>query len=381
MTQSTTKRPWRQAENSIDEHLMQHCLVLAAKGKHTVEPNPLVGCVIVRKGKVVGQGWHRKFGGPHAEQYALRSAGTAAKGATLYVNLEPCAHAGKTPPCTDAIIGAGIRRVVVGMIDPNPIVSGAGIEQLRSAGIECHVGVLEEECKRLNARFIINILKKRPYIVLKAAVSMDGYIASLNTKSQWVSGEHSRIAAHRLRAEMDAVLIGAETLRNDNPLLTVRHVAGRSPRRIILTSSFRLPMSARLFKDRAAETIILTSQKSLCACARKALAIERKGIRIIEIPSRDMRVPLSTAMNTLFNQGIYSLLVEGGANVYAQFISQGLVDRIEFFIAPKLFLKGVSAFPMMSSVSRNLIRTFRVDNVEKLGEDIHVVYTPILQEV
>ena len=316
-----------------DEHWMRICLALAERGVGRVSPNPLVGCVIVRNGKKVAEGWHRAFGGPHAEREALKWAGPAAKGATAYINLEPCCHWGKTPPCTDALIAAGVRRVVAAVRDPNRLMSGRGLARLRRAGISVTVGVLEKDAAHLNRAFFKWIRTGLPYVTLKAAATLDGKICTRTGASRWISSPASRRWVHRLRGQVDAVAVGANTALRDNPLLTA-HGEGRNPIRILIDGRLAVKPSARVF-SKDASTILATTLPA----ARKAGRLRKKGVALIACrPERAGRgVNLKELMRTLGKMYISHVLVEGGGSLNASFIENRLVDEMLVFVAPKVF--------------------------------------------
>ena len=313
---------------------MKSALRLARKGLGRTSPNPMVGALVVRKGVVVGQGFHQKAGGPHAERMALDDAGEKAKGATLYLNLEPCNHFGRTPPCTQLILERGISKVVFGMTDPNPRVKGGGAEWLRSQGVEVISGVLEQECRRLNEFFIKWIITGRPFVVLKAAVSLDGRIATRTGDSKWISNERSRRLVHRLRNEVDGVLVGIGTVMKDDPLLTVRLPKGKikDPLRIVIDPRLRISPKARILNDNG-KTLIVTGNQ---APSGKKKRLESQGTEIFSLPEREGRFSIKDMLTELGQRGLTSLLVEGGAEVYASFLNEGQVDKLVLFIAPLL---------------------------------------------
>jgi diaminohydroxyphosphoribosylaminopyrimidine deaminase/5-amino-6-(5-phosphoribosylamino)uracil reductase len=337
------------AGQQIDELYMLECLRLARKGAGRVSPNPMVGAVLVHGGKVVGQGYHRRFGGPHAEVEAIRTARRSVRGSTLYVNLEPCSYFGKTPPCTDLLIRSGIRRVVVGRKDPNPRVSGRGIRQLRQAGIDVSVGVLEEECRRLNECFEKFITTGRPFITVKIAQTLDGRIAG--GSSRWITAAGSRVIVHALRAEYDAVLVGARTAVLDDPELTVRMVRGRNPLRIILDGSLSVPAGARVFRTtRDRRTLLITSARASKANPRKIRGLLERGVEVLEVHStRKGMVSLAAAVQVLGAMGIASVLVEGGATVFTGFLQERLADKLIVFVAPKLYGRGTHALKALAA--------------------------------
>jgi diaminohydroxyphosphoribosylaminopyrimidine deaminase/5-amino-6-(5-phosphoribosylamino)uracil reductase len=351
---------------------MAECLRLARRGKGYVSPNPLVGAVIVKNERVIGRGYHQRFGGAHAEINALREAGRKARGATLYVNLEPCSHYGNTPPCTDTIIASGIRRVVVGMIDPNPLVKGRGVRSLISAGVKVHVGTLGDECRMLNEFFIKKVMTGLPFVTLKIAQTLDGKIALPNRRSEWVTSEESRRRVHQLRAEHDAVLVGANTARLDNPRLTVRLVEGRNPRRILLDGNLRTPVSSRLFSDaHRTRTIVIVREGGNRAMERKKRTLQRRGVEIIEAKAnRTGRLDLTAVMKSLAHHNFLSVLVEGGQQVFTQFLEERIVDRLLIFIAPKIY--GWAGVPAFGEIKRPL--RFSSSCVEQSGDDLLIQF-------
>lgn len=330
-----------------DESWMSECLHLAQQGAGYVSPNPMVGALIVKNGKEIAAGYHKKFGGPHAEVLALRKAEKLSKDATLYVNLEPCCHHGKTPPCTDRIIAAGIKRVVIGMKDPNPLVSGKGISQLRRAGIEVATGVLEKESRRFNEAFIKHMTSGLPFVTLKIAQSLDGYIAGPSRHSRWISNTTSRQIVHALRSSYDAVLVGAGTVAADDPRLNVRSVKGRNPLRIVLDGDLRSPASSRVFKDQDRDRTMLFVTHATFSKKRRTLdKICKGGVNVFALPApRSNRIELGLLLRVLGDNGIASVLVEGGADIFRQFIAGGYADKMLVFIAPKLLHGGLSPYP------------------------------------
>jgi diaminohydroxyphosphoribosylaminopyrimidine deaminase/5-amino-6-(5-phosphoribosylamino)uracil reductase len=366
------------AVGNFDQLRMLECLRLAEKGAGYVSPNPLVGAVVVRDGKVVGRGYHRRFGGPHAEVYALRQAGSKSRGATLYVNLEPCCHYGKTPPCTELIIRSGIERVVVGMKDPNPLVHGKGIQGLRSKGIKVDVGILQEECRKLNEIFVKYITTGLPFVSLKIAQTLDGKIADAHGRSQWITNEHSRAVVHALRARYDAVLIGANTVKRDNPHLTVRFTKGRNPFRIVLDGRLTVPSKSAIFSDKfCKKTILVTSEKSLADKSSLLQRLSRKGVRVILLERREESLlDVKTILRILALENISSVLVEGGAKTFGQFVRAGLVDKYFIFIAPKAFGEGLSAYDYFPFVGINRNPAMHVVSSWNLHGDIMIEAYP-----
>ncbi|TAJ22176.1 MAG: bifunctional diaminohydroxyphosphoribosylaminopyrimidine deaminase/5-amino-6-(5-phosphoribosylamino)uracil reductase RibD, partial [Nitrospirae bacterium] len=325
---------------------MALALRLAAKGRGMTSPNPMVGAVVVKGGKVVGAAYHRRAGEPHAEVLALQSAGSLSLGATLYVTLEPCCHDRKrTPPCVPALIAAGLRRIVVAMRDPNPTVSGRGIGLLRKAGIEVVTGCLRDEAQRLNEIYCHWRRTGLPFVILKTAMTLDGKIATAGGESQWITGEDARQHAHRLRSRMDAILVGANTVLHDDPRLTVR-LAGRKssrtqqrqPLRVVLDSRLRIPLTARVFSPRTrAEADIGTFVATTTAAPQKQIErLRMRGISVLVLPAQKKRVPLRTCLKRLAQQDISSVLIEGGSEVNASALRAGLVNRVVLYIAPHL---------------------------------------------
>lgn len=318
-----------------DEEYMRHALALAAYARGRTSPNPMVGAVLVRDGEIVGQGWHRQAGTPHAEIHALQQAGELAAGATLYVTLEPCCHHGRTGPCTEAVIAAGVRRVVVAMTDPNPLVAGCGLERLRAAGLEVSEGLLAYEAARLNEVFIKGISTGMPFVVLKAAMTLDGKIACHTGHSRWVTGAEARLQVHRLRDEYDAILVGLGTALADDPQLTTRlPEGGKNPLRIILDSQGRLPLTAKVLCDGEAPTLVAVT----AAAPPQRLEALRQQAQVLVLPADDRGgVDVRALCRHLCQERqVTSLLVEGGSAVHGSFLSAGVVDKIHFFLAPKL---------------------------------------------
>jgi diaminohydroxyphosphoribosylaminopyrimidine deaminase / 5-amino-6-(5-phosphoribosylamino)uracil reductase len=354
-----------------DEQFMRIALSEAVKGVGFTSPNPLVGAVAVKDKKVLGTAYHQRFGDVHAE-VALLSSLTAdeIRGSTVYVNLEPCCHYGKTAPCTDALVKAGVKRVVISHEDPNPLVKGKGIQQLRDAGIEIQVGVLESEARRMNAPFITFMTHARPWILLKVAQSLDGRIALSNGKSRWITGEDARKEVHRLRAELDAVMVGSQTIIDDNPELTVRHITGRDPLRVVVDSTLRISTESKILKqmDRT-RTWILTTEHASIADQRR---IEATGAVVMICPSAaDSRIDLKAAMEILAQHGLTSVFVEGGGTLHASFIKAGLYDKFIVAIAPMLIgSDGRPAIWELGITEMEQIPRFDVYQSRKIGEDI-----------
>lgn len=350
------------------ELFMERCLRIASLGLGKVHPNPMVGCVIVKGDKIVGLGYHEEFGGPHAEVRALRQAGKRASGSTVYVNLEPCAHHGKTPPCVSALIEAGVSRVVAASLDPNPMVRGKGFRQLRRAGIKVTTGVLAREAKKLNEKFFFSMQAGLPFVGAKVAQTLDGRIADRKGRSKWITGKAARAYGHALRAEYDAVMVGAATVLRDDPLLTVRAVKGRNPVRVILDGRFRVSGTPRIFDTAKAPTVILTSTAMLRRNRTKAVALERKGVQVIGIHG-DSVISEVAILKVLAGLGITSLLIEGGSTTLGPFIEKRLVRRVHCFIHPGLLGSGISGFAFGGRTLRNALRLSDV-SIRALAGDL-----------
>jgi diaminohydroxyphosphoribosylaminopyrimidine deaminase / 5-amino-6-(5-phosphoribosylamino)uracil reductase len=328
----------------------------------------MVGAVLVRGGKVIGTGFHRIAGDEHAEIVALRRSGAKAKGATLYINLEPCSHYGRTPPCSRALIRAGIKEVVAGMKDPNPLVGGRGFRALKRAGIRVRSGLLEQECRTLNEGFIKYITQRLPFVTLKLAASLDGKIATVTGDAHWISSEESRLLVHRMRNEVDAVIAGVGTVIDDDPELTCRIANGRNPCRVILDSRLRVPLAAKLLRHPDPErSIIVTGQQS---SKRKARAIESLGAQVWRVKLRQGRIPWTTMLRKLAAHGVLNVMIEGGAATAAWALQEKAVDKIIFFYAPMIL--GGDARVMIDALGvkriRQAIRAHRT-RVRKWGAD------------
>jgi len=359
---------------TTDIVFMKRALALARRGIGRTSPNPAVGCVIVKDGTVIGEGWHRKAGTPHAEIHALNMAADAARGADVYVTLEPCCHTGATPPCTDALIRAGVRRVVAGMRDPNPRVSGGGFTALDQAGIETVCGVSESECRAINLPFIKHSTTGLPYVTYKCAMTLDGKIASITGESRWISCEESRKYVHRMRSHNDAVMVGVDTILADNPQLTVRHVRGRNPLRIIVDSTLRTPTSVDILSGALA-------QKTIIACTEKDLAVHQrylqKGATVLVCSSLDGRVDLRDLLEKLGLLGVQSIMLEGGSRLAGDALTRGLIDECVFFYAPKVIgSDGFSPFAITGITEMSQSLAFTNLSVRRLGSDIVVNARP-----
>ncbi len=338
----TPESTWKgqDAHPPYQARLMRRCLELAQQAAGHTAPNPLVGCVIVQDGIIVGEGFHPQAGQPHAEVFALRAARTRARGATVYVNLEPCNHYGRTPPCTEALIEAGVAQVIVGMVDPDPRVSGQGIARLQAAGIAVKVGVEEAACRQLNEAFIHRVLHHRPFGMLKYAMTLDGKIATTSGHSAWVTDPEARTWVHRLRAISDAVIVGGNTVRQDNPQLTSHHILSevaptRNPLRVVMSRTLDLPTHAQLWQTSLAPTLVLTEHQAPEAMQTE---LERRGVEVVRL----RELSPSTAMEILYQRGLLSVLWECGGTLAAQAIAQCVIQKVWAFIAPKI-VGGLSA--------------------------------------
>jgi diaminohydroxyphosphoribosylaminopyrimidine deaminase/5-amino-6-(5-phosphoribosylamino)uracil reductase len=344
-------------EPKSELQFMNKAIALARRGLSRVSPNPQVGCVLVKKGKIISQGYHQYFGGPHAEINALREAGLKAKGSTLYINLEPCCHYGKTSPCTEAIIEAGVKQVIVGMVDPNPLVNGKGLRRLKARGIKIKLGVLGAECAKLNEPYIKYITRELPFVILKSAMSLDGKIATPRGDSKWITNETSRRYVRRLRGQVDAILVGIDTVLQDNPGLLSSHF-GKKPIRVVLDSQLRIPLNARVLNSRA--PTIVASHKE--ADKKRIDSLEARGVEVLRIPKWKKHpqrgLDLRYLMKKLARRGVVSLLVEGGGKVNASALESGLVDKVLFFIAPKII------------GGRNSVTPVEGEGVDKIGQAI-----------
>ena len=343
-----------------------------------VRPNPMVGAVVVANGTVVGSGYHRRAGGPHAEIVALRQARTRSRGSTLYTTLEPCCHTNKrTPPCVPAILASGVRRVVVAMRDPNPHVAGRGIRQLRRAGLSVDVGCLGNETATLNEVYLHWIQTGRPFVVLKAAMTLDGKIATATGESQWITGAKARAHVHQLRSQVDVIAVGVETVLTDDPQLTVRVSAGkrsapgiRQPVRLVFDSRLRIPFKARVLQGlEQAPTVIATTK---LAGPRKVERLRKMGVQVLVLPRKGTRVSLDKCLQALGKMGMTSLLLEGGSELNAGFLRAGLVNRVALYVAPAL-LGGQETKGLLAGRSpRRLAEILPVSNLhlQSLGEDV-----------
>jgi diaminohydroxyphosphoribosylaminopyrimidine deaminase / 5-amino-6-(5-phosphoribosylamino)uracil reductase len=342
--------------DSQDKKMMERCLQLARQAIGRTSPNPMVGAVVVREGKIVGEGFHPKAGQPHAEVFALQASGEAARGATIYVNLEPCNHHGRTPPCTEALIAAGVAKVVVGMVDPDPRVSGGGIDRLKKAGIEVVVGVEESACRQLNEAFIHRTLFKKPFGIFKYAMTLDGKIAATTGHSAWVTGESSRRLVHQVRAACDAIVVGGNTVRHDNPQLTTHGTSDRNPLRVVMSRHLDLPQQANLWQTSEAATLIFTeSDRDL----ERHKQLVGKGVEIIEMKSLS---PLAV-MKALYDRDLSSVLWECGGTLAAEAIAQGTVQKVMAFIAPKIIGGRIAPSPVGELGLEKMTEALQLENV------------------
>jgi diaminohydroxyphosphoribosylaminopyrimidine deaminase/5-amino-6-(5-phosphoribosylamino)uracil reductase len=355
-----------------DQHWMTRALELAERGRGLVEPNPLVGAVLVQGGRMVGEGWHRRFGEAHAEVNALAEAGDGARGATLYVTLEPCCHHGKTPPCTDAVIRAGLGRVIAAITDPFPPVVGEGERVLRAAAIDYQVGLCDKEARRLNAPYLTLLHKGRPYVHAKWAMTLDGKIASRTGQSKWISSRHSRELVHGLRGRMDAILVGIGTAVADDPLLTARPPGPRTAARIVLDSTARLPTRSQLVQTvSAAPTIVVTVPETP---RERTEALQKLGCEVLPILADKGRPAVSALLQELGKRRMTNLLVEGGSEVLGSFLDANLLDEVHVFVAPRL-LGGTAARTPIGGLGRpNVAEALALPawEVKSVGEDLYL---------
>lgn len=345
---------------------MRQALELASKGCGLVSPNPMVGAVLVKNDRVVGEGFHRRFGGPHAEVEAIAEAGAAARGATLYVTMEPCCFEGKTPACTEALKRTGVKRVVVAMIDPNPRVRGKGVKCLRKQGIAVETGLLRDEARRLNEAYVTFMEEHRPFVMLKVAMSLDGMMATEEGESQWITGERAREVGQRLRLMADAIIVGVNTVIVDNPLLTCRIKSQKRLLRVVLDSDLRLPLDCRLF-EASDRVLIFTAQGS----GIRARFLGKKGAEVVRVREEKRgRLLWQDILAELYRRNVTGVLIEGGATVVSSALEAGVVDKAYFFQAPKVLGAGKSF--SMGMKPRSLKRAVVLKDVRhiELGDDI-----------
>ena len=371
-----------------DIFYMQKALELAKKGLYSTKPNPAVGCVLVKDGIIVGEGWHQKAGQPHAERVALASAGNKAQGATAYVTLEPCSHFGRTPPCADGLIEAKVTRVVVAMRDPNPLVSGQGIKRIEDAGIDVLVGVLEEEAKAINLGFIRKMEKQLPFVRLKMASSLDGRTAMNNGESHWITGEESRKEVHKMRAQSGALITGIGTVLADNPSLTVRLTDQElaelnlsqdncHPIRIVLDPNLSMPTDAKML-SLPGRTILMTSKETTDRSPELVEMFYNHGVELVAVSAQDDRLDIESILRYLAEvEDVNDVMVESGAIVAGAFMQSGLVNELHSFIAPSLMgntAKPMFVLPGIESMDQKM--NFKIQSMDRFGEDIRLILVP-----
>lgn len=358
---------------SYDEKYMRLAMQLAGNAIGRTSPNPLVGAVIVKDNRVVGCGWHRKAGTPHAEVHALNQAGELAQGADVYVTLEPCAHYGKTPPCAKALVEAKVKNVYGGLLDVNPKVAGKGFKILEDAGIHVEYGFLQDELRKQNEVFFKWIEHKKPFVVLKAAMTLDGKIATATGQSKWITNETSRAYGYKLRDIYDGIMVGINTVIEDNPMLTARVDGGKNPIRIVVDSSLRIDINANVVQDKSAKTIIATTDK---ADKDKILKLQAQDVDVIVVDKDENdKVDIEKLLDILGQQNICSILVEGGATLSGSFVAKKLVDKVYFFIAPKIVGGKEAKTPVAGAGILNLQEALALKDIqiEKLEEDILII--------
>ncbi|AJF29256.1 bifunctional diaminohydroxyphosphoribosylaminopyrimidine deaminase/5-amino-6-(5-phosphoribosylamino)uracil reductase RibD [Clostridium botulinum] len=353
----------------MNEKYMELALELAKKGEGKVNPNPLVGALIVKDNEIIGSGYHEKYGEAHAEVNAINNATKSLDGSTIYVTLEPCSHYGKTPPCVDLIIEKKIKKVIIGMLDPNPMVSGRSIKKLKDNDIEVIVGVEEEKCKKINESFIKYITSNLPFVILKSAISLDGKIATSIGESKWITSEESRRDGHLLRNKLSAIMVGINTIIEDNPELTCRIENGKNPIRVIVDSNLRIPLKSKVVNNSDKLTIVATTKY---ADKLKKQELINKGVRVIEINDKNKKVDLKELMRCLGTLKIDSILIEGGGTLNFSALEENIVDKVRFYIAPKILggerskssIGGEGFFKLSDAVKLKEL------TYEKLSEDI-----------
>jgi diaminohydroxyphosphoribosylaminopyrimidine deaminase/5-amino-6-(5-phosphoribosylamino)uracil reductase len=348
---------------------MLRAVSLACRGEGFVEPNPMVGCIIVKDGEVVGEGWHQQFGGPHAEVHALKAAGDRAKGATMYVTLEPCCHQGKTPPCTDAIISAGIQRVVTALRDPFPKVAGGGLKRLAAAGIDVELGLSETEVQQLNAPYLKLVTTGRPWMIAKWAMTLDGKIATRSGYSKWISGDASRQVAHRLRGRVDAIMVGRKTAQLDDPMLTARPGEGATPGS---TSSAPARIATRIVRTAAQYPTLIAAGPE--APEKELRRLATAGCEVLPFAPPTKYERLVQLLDELGRRRMTNVLVEGGADLLGSLFDAGQIDEVHVFIAPKLFGGQKGRSPIRGAGIEQVTDALQLDSVQmqRLGDDIYV---------
>lgn len=348
---------------------MARALSLARRGVGDTDPNPRVGCVLVRAARIVGEGWHQRCGGAHAEVHALAAAGPAARGAVCYVTLEPCAHTGRTPPCTEALIAAGVARVVIAVGDPNPLVGGRGIQRLRAAGMAVTVGVLQHEAEILNAGFLQRMQQRRPRVRIKLATTLDGRTATAAGESQWITSPAARADVQRQRAQASAILTGVVTVLADDPRLTVRPPPQRIPLRVVADSQLRTPLAAALFQEAGPVLLVTTDQAPPAAEA----SLRARGAEVLRLPGDSGRVPLRLLLQGLAERGVNEVWTEAGPTLAGALVAQGLADEIVLYVAPKLLgLDGRGLFDLPAIRCLEEAIELRITEVRSIGPDLRI---------
>ena len=359
--------------SAVDHGMMARALQLAERGLWTTTPNPRVGCVLVRDGRIVGEGWHEKAGEPHAEVHALRAAGEQACGATAYVTLEPCSHHGRTPPCAEALIGAGVSRVVAAMRDPNPLVAGSGLAMLQAAGIETACGLLENEARELNIGFVSRMTRGRPWLRLKAAASLDGKTALNNGVSQWITGPDARRDGHRWRARACAILTGIGTVRDDDPQLSVREVdTTRQPLRVVVDSKLEIPLSAKILQGGAVLVAAAVDDE------KRANSLRAAGADVVVLPNPHGKVELKALLEELGRRGINEVHAEAGFKLNGSLLREGLVDELLLYLAPCLIghdASGLFNLPALTGLDGKY--RLQIRDLRQIGQDIRLIARPL----
>ncbi|HLY96332.1 MAG TPA: bifunctional diaminohydroxyphosphoribosylaminopyrimidine deaminase/5-amino-6-(5-phosphoribosylamino)uracil reductase RibD [Sideroxyarcus sp.] len=357
--------------NAADSQWMAQALRLAERGLHTTSPNPRVGCVLVKEDKAVGEGWHERAGEPHAEVHALRAAGKAALGATAYVTLEPCSHHGRTPPCADALIAAGVKRVVVAMQDPNPLVAGQGLQKLRAAGIEVECGLMEAAARELNVGFVSRMTRGIPWVRSKIAASLDGRTALANGTSKWITGDAARHDVQHWRARSCAVLTGVGTVLADDPQLNVREISTvRQPLRVVLDSELRISPRAAILQN--GQTLIYTASSD----TSKRRALQAGGAELVTLAGKGGQVDLSAVLDDLGRRGINEVLVEAGRTLNGALLQAGLVDELVLYLAPQLLgdaARGLAAMGELTQLQQGV--ALKWQDMRQVGNDLRIVAT------
>lgn len=345
---------------------MDLTIKLAEKGKGVTSPNPLVGCIIVKRGRIVGKGWHMKAGTEHAEVIALNNAGKKAINSTLYINLEPCSHWGRTPPCTEKIVECGVREVIIGVKDPNPLVNG--LKELKFRGLKTKIGILEEEAKKLNEVYMKYIKTKRPFVIIKVAMSADGKIATKTGDSKYITSKEARKYVHKLRGEVDAVMVGLNTVLRDNPELTPRLVKGKDPLKVVVDSSLKIPKNCNLMKY-PSKLIIATTKK---APGKQVGRLQQKGVTVIVTKSKNGMVDLNELMKQLGKREITSVMIEGGSELNSSALKAGVADKIIVLTAPKIIGNGIGAIGDLGIKKIDKAIDLKNPETRKVGKDLLV---------